>query len=230
MYGSPASSLASSSIPARRFAARNMGLLVLVAIMAIAGCGDSSSTADRRDVQGGGKVTAQENEGAAWLSYRSLLEESQDGDQVLRVRVDRARNRLWVLALEHVDVYDIANKRLIRRIQLPGWSVAELICPPDMALDRSGTVFISHNVEPKLWEIAADNFQVKAHALRLVRREHMEIGFGALAFASDGSLYGVAATGGTLWHIDIDNAGAHQVELGAFLPDACALTVHAVGR
>jgi hypothetical protein len=216
-------------------------IVVFVATMAIAGCGDSESrvaestkvqssgndccaTADRQSAGSYGKVMAQEMEGASRLPYGSLLEAHQSGSQqALRVRVDAARNRLWVLGLDHVYVYDIANKRLIRRIALPGWSVASFICPPDMALDRSGAAFISHNVQPRLWQIDADSFQLKEHVIRLLNREGWEIGFGGLAFAPDGTLFGVTALAGSLWWIDIGNARAHQIELDAPVLDACDL-------
>lgn len=202
-----------------------MRCLLIAATLAIAGCDASAPPADPRYARSGGKAAIQA-EHSAPVSYRSLIEDSLDGDrQVLRVRVDAARDRLWVLGIEHVDVYDITQKRLIRRIPLPGWYVAELICPPDMALDRSGTVVISDNVQPRLWQVAGDTFQVTEHALRLVNREHVDIGFGGLAFAADGSLFGIAATGGSLWRIDLDSASARQVELGRFLPEACAWTV-----
>lgn len=217
-------------------------IVVFVATMAIAGCGDSGSRvsestriqssgneccaiADRQYAGSYGKVTAQEMEGAYRLPYGSLLEAHRGGSQqALRVRVDTARNRLWVLGLDHVYVYDIARKHLIRRIALPEWSVAQFICPPDMALDRSGTAFISHNVQPRLWQIDADSFQLKEHVIRLLNREGWETGFGGLVFAPDGTLFGVTASAGSLWWIDIGNANAHQVELDALVLDACALT------
>ena len=193
-----------------------MKAFVFVAIVALAGCGDSGPT-----------VTAQPMKGAQRPPYASLLEAHQDGDQqALRVRVDTARNRLWVLGLDDVFVYDIATKHLIRRIALPEWyvAVADLICNPDMALDRSGAAFISDNLQPTLLEIDPESFQLKRHAIRLVNREHWDTGFGGLAFAPDGTLFGLTATSGSLWRIDTRNAAAHQVVPETLMPDACALT------
>lgn len=188
-----------------------MKFFVFVATLAIAGCGDSGST-----------VSA---------SMKVLLDAHRDGSQqALRVRVDTARNRLWVLGVDDVYVYDIAKKHLIRRIALPGWSVTEFICLPDMALDRSGTAFISHNLQPRLWQIDVHSFELKEHVIRLLGREHWDIGFGGLAFAPDGTLFGVSALAGSLWRIDIGNASAHQVELDARVLDACALTAPALAN
>ena len=193
-----------------------MKILAFVAIIALAGCGGSGPT-----------VTAQKTEVALRPPYAALLEAHQDGDQqALRVRVDTARNRLWVLGLDDVHVYDIAGRRLIRRIALPEWyvAVADLICKPDMALDRSGAVFISDNLRPTLWEIDPESFQLKRHVIRLVKRANLDTGFGGLAFAPDGTLFGLTSSAGSLWRIDIGDASAHQVEPDTFMPDACALT------
>ena len=140
--------------------------------------------------------------------------------------MDTARNRLWVLGIDHVYVYDIARKHLIRRIALPEWSVteADFTCLPDIALDRSGTAFISNNVQPRLWQIDGDSFRLQEHVIRLINRESWDIGFGGLAFAPDGTLFGITALAASLWRIDIGTASAHQVEVDALAPDACTLT------
>jgi len=199
MNGSAASSPASSSSPLRQ-GKQNMKAFVFVAAMAIAGCGDSGSR----------KSPNRDRLGA--------------NEQALRVKVDTARNRLWVLGPDDLYVYDMAKRHLILRIALPGWSVTDFICPPDIALDRAGTAFISDNAQPRLWRIDADSFHLTEHAVRLLNKEHWDIGFGGLAFAADGTLFGVTASGGSLWSIDLLNARAHQVELGASM-DACPLSV-----
>ena len=131
---------------------------------------------------------------------------------VLRVRVDDARNRTWVLSLDHLAVYDRATRRLIRRIELPDWSVADTVCPPGLLVDGEGTAFISHNIEPKLWEIHPQSFELKEHVLRLIEREQLDIGLSNLAVASRGALVGTASTGGSVWRIDLENATAREVE------------------
>ena len=89
------------------------------------------------------------------------------------------------------------------------------------AFDRKGAAFISHNLEAKLWQIDPENFELREHAIRLLKREHLDIGFGRLAFAPNGMLLGVASSGGSLWQIDIGSARAQEVELDAPLPDTC---------
>jgi hypothetical protein len=158
------------------------------------------------------------------MLYGALLKRHERGEQrALRVKVDMARNRLWVLGLEYVYVYDTIAKQLIRRIALPAWSVAGIKCSPDMILDQSGSAFISSNAEPKLWKIDAEDFSIKEHAIRLHAKEGWDTGFGALAFAADGTLFGMTAFAGSLWRIDIAKLSADEVELSERVLDTCAL-------
>jgi hypothetical protein len=147
----------------------------------------------------------------------------------LRIRTDALRNRLWVLTLDEVRIYDTAppRKRLIRKIALPNWSVVGFrhVCMPDMALDRAGSAFISSNAQARLWRIDADSFDLKEYEISFHKRERWDIGFGALAFAADGTLLARTTPGGWLWKIDVTNASAVMIELNNKLPsDECAFT------
>jgi hypothetical protein len=158
------------------------------------------------------------------MLYAALIKRHERGEQrALRVKVDLARNRLWVLGLEHVYVYDINGKQLIRRVALPAWSVAGIKCSPDMILDRSGSAFISSNAEPRLWKIDAEDFSIKEHEIRLLAREGWDTGFRALTFAADGTLFALTAYAGSLWRIDIAKSSANEVELSERVLDTCAL-------
>lgn len=142
----------------------------------------------------------------------------------LRFRTDAARNRLWALGVDDVRVYDAAKKQLIRKIVLPNWSVARFICDPDMALDSSGSAYISSNVQAKLWRVDADSFEVKEHEISLRGREQWDTGFGALAFATDGALYALTSSAGSLWKIDVAEASASMIEPDNPPSKACAFT------
>ena len=144
------------------------------------------------------------------------------GWDALRARTDTARNRLWVLGLDNVRVYDTVKKKLIRRIELPNWSVARIVCMPDMALDRSGSAFITSNVQARLWRIDADSFEVKEHEISLHGREQWDTGFGALVFAAEGTLYALTSSAGSLWKIDVATASASMIDPGNPPSRACA--------
>ena len=146
------------------------------------------------------------------------------GQDALRTRLDNARDRLWVLGLDEVRVYDAAGKKLLRKVVLPNWSVARLACMPDMVLDQSGSATISSNVQSKLWRIDADSFEVKEHPISLSGREQWDTGFGALAFAADGTLFALTSSSGSLWRIDAGKGSARMVELNAAYLNVCDLT------
>jgi hypothetical protein len=129
-----------------------------------------------------------------------------------------------VLGLKHVYIYDITGKQLIRRVALPNWSVAGFVCSPDMALDQSGAAFLASNVESTLWKIDADNFGIKAQDITLQAEGNRGIGFGALTFATDGTLYAITAHEGWLWRIDFATLRGSEVVLSERLLNTCSLT------
>jgi len=139
-----------------------------------------------------------------------------------------------VLSLENVRVYDIARnkKTLLRQIPMPKWSVVpfDFACMPDMALDRSGSAFISSNAQPRIWRIDADSFELKEHEIILQGREQWDLGFGALAFAQDGTLLALSSPVGLLWSIDVGKASASIVEQNASFRDVCELTMKFVSN
>jgi hypothetical protein len=146
------------------------------------------------------------------------------GEQgVLRVKTDGARDRLWVLSVDDLRLYDRARRQLIRRIALPNWSVARFICAPDMVLDGSGSAIVSSNAQAKLWRIDADTLEVKEREIRLYEREQWDVGFGALALAADGSLLALSSTGGWLWRIDVDAGTASLWNWGVPILNVCEL-------
>ncbi len=192
-------------------------LILLFAVAAIAGCGNS----ERRP----------ENSSGGRADSAALRQDTQGTSErdVLRIREDLLRNRLWVLTLDEVRVYNTATtgKRLIRKIALPNWSVVGFrnVCMPDMALDRAGSAYISSNGQARLWRIDADRFDLKDYAISFHEKAGRDIGFGALAFAADGTLFARTTPGGLLWKIDIAKASAIMTEVNKKLPlDECAIT------
>jgi sugar lactone lactonase YvrE len=146
-----------------------------------------------------------------------------DGQESLRVRTDAARGRIWVLGPEGVRVYD-TTKRLIRQVRLPNWMIAQFICDPDMVLDRSGSAIISSNMQARLWRIDTDTFEVKEHEIRLHGKEGWDVGFGALAFAADGTLFAVTSSAGSLWRIDVGKGSARMLAAEPKYLNMCELS------
>jgi hypothetical protein len=189
------------------------GWLILVFAMTVmAGCGN-----ERVPTQG---LTA-----GRTGSDDPLSEAYGTGERdALRVKTDMARGRHWVLGLDRVRVYDTVTKKLIRQIALPSWMVIRAVCDPDLVLDRSGSAFISSNVQAKLWRIDGNSFEVKAQEISLPGREDWEVGFGALAFTASGDLYALSSSTRFLWKIDVAKDSARMIERYHLPLNACALT------
>jgi hypothetical protein len=192
-------------------------LILFFTVTAIAGCGDL------------GKRSQNSSAGRADSADLRLDMQETSEREVLRIREDVLRNRLWVLTPDEVRVYNTATtgKRLIRKITLPNWSVVGFrnVCMPDMALDRAGSAVISSNGQARLLRIDADRLDLKDYAISFHEREGLDIGFGALAFAADGTLFARTTPGGLLWKIDINKASAIMIEVNGKLPlDECAIT------
>src|SRR5687767_2472280 len=149
--------------------------------------------------------------------------------EALRIRTDATRSRQWVLTLDGMRVYDSRTKALIREIALPGWSIARILCHPDLALDRAGTAYVSSNIEPKVWRIDADSFEVGVREIRLLEREQWDVGFGAMAFSPDGTFFGLTYRGGNLWRVNMEKGTAAMVQSYPSLLKTCELTPQLVG-
>lgn len=151
-----------------------------------------------------------------------------DARAALHVRQDLRRNRVWMLTLDDVRVYDLASKRLIRRIALPPWSVAREACAPALALDRTGAAYVSGNAHPVLLRIDPRRFEITEREIELRGREGWAIGFGALHFASDGSLFAVTASANSLWKVDVAREKADLIAIFQPPLTACAMPAPAV--
>lgn len=182
---------------------------VFVAAMAVAGC-------SQEGVYAQGPAASRGADG----------EVLHDG---FRIRRDAARNRIWLLGLDNVRVYDGRSKRLIRAISLPSWSVARLACDPDMVLDRSGSAIVSSNVQSRLWRVDADSFEVREHPVTLQGRERWDVGFAALAIGGDGTLLGLTTVSKSLWRIDLVKGSASMAAPQAALQNVCGLTLQSSG-
>ena len=156
--------------------------------------------------------------------YADLLARQRLVDRdVVRVRADAGRHRLWVLTVSHVYVYDTRKLTLVRTIKLPNWSFADYdqMCPPDIVLDTRGDAFVSNNVQPRMLQIGARGFETQEHELKLVSTKNLDVGFGSLAFAPDGSLLGVSAHAGMVFRIDLARRSATEVVSSQRMSGAC---------
>jgi len=151
---------------------------------------------------------------------RGLEQRSEGRLEALRVQVDVARNRLWVLHGDGVYVYEITTRRRIGRI---GMFVGEPVnCAPDLALDPSGAAIVSSNVRAVLWRLDPERFEARRQELARDTDRQKVVGFTGLAFA-DGLLFGVDALHGSLWKIDLAAGKAQKLALSYPVRGACGL-------
>lgn len=185
------------------------GLIVLGA--AIAGCGNEGATPRG--------VTS----GSASAGEYPLDKHGLTGHEVLRIRKDARRHRLWVLTLDGVRVYGYVDERprLIREIPLPNWSVAHHPCDPDLVLDGVGSAVIASNVNPRLWLIDADSLALTEREIRLQQKEQWDIGFRALSHTADGALIAWASWGDSLWEIDAASGSARSIDFASPPTERC---------
>ncbi|MBI3370998.1 MAG: hypothetical protein HY017_04460 [Betaproteobacteria bacterium] len=141
-----------------------------------------------------------------------------------RFQVDDRRNRVWVLNHDAVYVYDIPERILVKRIELPDWTVAGqgYSCAPGLALAPSGAAFVTSNVLPTIWEIDPQSLVVRQHRLALDADNDKDVGFTSLAYTRDGrQLLGVSSSLGSLWRIDLAAGKAYKVREGSTSPVPC---------
>ncbi|HYH41980.1 MAG TPA: hypothetical protein VD867_08355 [Burkholderiales bacterium] len=85
-----------------------------------------------------------------------------DCTRVTRVRVDEARNRLWVMGASGICVYDLASLRLAKQLPLREMVHNRLANPlTDIALDSQGNAYaIDTGIDPIVYRIESSTFAV----------------------------------------------------------------------
>lgn len=153
----------------------------------------------------------------------TLLAGCVANSEVLRIRPDAERNRLWLLDQGAVTLYHSRSGKLLQRIVLPGWTFAgkPFGCPPDLALDASGAVFVTSDVLPVLWRIDPVQFEVTVLEVALDADQDKDMGFTSLAFAADETLIAANAIHGTLWRINLRALTAEKVASSAPVRGVC---------
>ena len=153
-------------------------------------------------------------------SFSSTLEADESpgprvehSTQALRTKIDLARGLRWELEWSGVVVRDLATGRTIRQVHLPGatFAGARDSSFPDMVVGRTGAVFVSSNVQPRLWRISPARFEVEVYDIRLDSEQGKDFGFDNLAWEADERvLRATSAPGGSAWRIELLSATASR--------------------
>ena len=136
------------------------------------------------------------------------LREERDA-QALRTKIDLARGIRWEMHWDGVVARDLATGKTLRQIRLPGatFAGARDSSFPDMLLGRTGAVFVSSNVQARLWRISPARFEVEVYDIALDSDEGKDFGFDNLAWEADERvLRATSAPGGTPWRIEVRSA------------------------
>ncbi|HET9580796.1 MAG TPA: hypothetical protein VFP44_23415 [Usitatibacter sp.] len=147
--------------------------------------------------------------------------------------MDARRNRAWILDSDAIYLYDVQTRRLVKRIELPGWLLVDeaYSCAPDLTIGPSGAAFVTSNITPDIWEIDPQDITVRRHALVLDADADKDVGLTGLAFDREsGTLFGVSAMLGTLWNIDLRRDTAYKVRLSRPVRGGCGLVALNVQR
>jgi hypothetical protein len=143
--------------------------------------------------------------------------------QPLRIASDASHR--WELAWDSVSLHDAATSALIRKFPLEGASQTNSrdFCPPDLVLTRTGTAYVTSNIQPVLWRVNPATATIERLDLELDSHHLREFGFTGLSASADGqTLYAFASSDGALWHLDPSTLEARRLT-GAAADDAdCA--------
>jgi hypothetical protein len=136
----------------------------------------------------------------------------QDQSAILRTVLDPGRDRIWTLSSNgYVQVHEARSKALLRQIHLSDWLAVKTPCMPDLIVDERGSAWVSSNVLPWIWRIAADTFQLQVLQVTMPGREGLDFGFGTLAFSPDGTLRGLSPAANSIWRIEQRSGTATMV-------------------
>lgn len=117
---------------------------------------------------------------------------------------DDARERIYVLVRDGVDVLEARVPRRVAHIELPGWVWADepYSCPPDMTFSPTGDVLVTSNVVPVIWRIERLTLATTVHELAPDQDRDKDIGFIELRWTGGLGAYIATTDGGARWHVD----------------------------
>ena len=197
----------------------------LAIAIAVAGCFDSGASSAG---SGERKTAAPASEPRVDIAERTSPDWVRSEQPILRHQLDAARDRLWILTRDGVDLYDSRTHRKVASIALPNWTWVkeQYNCAPDLTLGPRGEAVISSNVVPTLWRVDPVTFSVSEHDLVLDADTQRDIGFSGMAYSpAQGVFFAVSNLNGSLWRIDPLLRRAQNIPLSTPIPNACSLTL-----
>jgi hypothetical protein len=223
-------------------------LFIFAVVLAVAGCGD-----DRYAIPIAGTYPTAID---YWPAKKTLLVGTFDGaiysmtqqggqekklfdargldrPKIIRLRVDRIRDRLWVLGPYHVSVYDLATSRLLRHAGLQELSGRDRVSAfGDIELDEQGNAYvIDTGIYPIIYKADGVTLNVEAWGPQLPERRGTVTAatyapLNALAITPDGAqLIYLNGYDGRLWSVDLRKGGVSEIKLSHPLYAASSMVV-----
>lgn len=125
----------------------------------------------------------------------------------VRVQLDAARNRVWLLTAEGLAVYEPEVPGRVLQVPLLGWQISgrPAGCVPEFALGPKGEAVIASDSVPVLLRVDPGTLATARYPLRLDdgSATDRDTGVAALRYdAARGVFLAVSRRDGTLWRID----------------------------
>lgn len=141
----------------------------------------------------------------------------------VRVQLDAARNRVWLLTAEGLVIYEPAVPGRVLRVPLLGWQTAGRPdgCVPEFALGPGGEAVIGSDLVAVLLRVDPETLTVTRHELRLDDGSgaDRDTGFAALRYDPARGAYLLASRAdGSIWQVDRELRGALRTSDPAMRP------------
>lgn len=152
----------------------------------------------------------------------------------VRVQLDAARQRVWLLTGAGLVVYDPATPDRVQPVPVREWRhivAGPRACLPDLALGPNGEAVISSDAAPVLWRVDPETLSVTRHEPRLDVDGDREFGFTVLRYSpARGAYLAVSAARGTIWRIDRELRTAHAMQTVAPAEKDCGARANRLVR
>ena len=143
----------------------------------------------------------------------------RDGrEEALGVKVDDARDRLWVVSPSAVYVYKMKSDQLLAKVELA--SIIQVPNPGlnDLVIDGEGNAYVAESFHPLLLKIDGRDFRATKFrdlsAIPYGTQGDFKYNLNGIILARDGkSLIAVKTNEGTLWRIRLDSDAVTPIAL-----------------
>jgi hypothetical protein len=146
-------------------------------------------------------------------------------DRIYRLKIDKERQRLWVLGAKGITVINLPNGNVERHFWILQTPPNAVDCLPDLALDSNGTAFISNTRQATIYRISGETLSVEEVEIDGIHSVTLGHGFSSLAALDDRTLIAGNAASGRIWKIDAHTFKAIELFKDRRLVGVCGLTV-----